>query len=192
MKSIQFHNYSDKKNFTDEILGIETTVFNEAHPKYNYISFLQNPFYLNIYAYYLSHQEDLDDFKSCLLYSLNKYTLLKEVYGICWRRHHKQIKSMQIPIIEPLHDLRKMAFEYFHNNRQVNECIREIMDRYQTDQIVSNQLCFYPIDIEAGIKKQKPLFLHNEYFNFFLVEAYCYYTENGYKYMRMNKLYNDK
>lgn len=46
-----------------------------------------------------------------------------------------------------------MAFEYFHNNRQVNECIREIMDRYQTDQIVSNQLCFYPIDIEAGIKK---------------------------------------
>ena len=89
MKSIQFHNYSDKKNFVDEILGIETTVFNEAHPKYKYISFLQNPFYLNIYAYYLSYQEDLDDFKSCLLYSLNKYTLLKEVYGICWRRHYK-------------------------------------------------------------------------------------------------------
>ena len=89
MKTVQFHNYTDKKNLVDELLGIETIPFTDAHPKYKYIHFLQNPFYLNAYSYYLSHQEDLEDFKSCLLYSMNKYTLLKEIYGINWRRHHR-------------------------------------------------------------------------------------------------------
>ena len=56
MKSIQFHNYSDKKNFVDELVGIETVAFTESHPKYKYISFLQNPFYLHIYCVYLSHK----------------------------------------------------------------------------------------------------------------------------------------
>ena len=192
MKSIQFHNYSDKKNFVDELVGIETTAFTDAHPKYKYISFLQNPFYLHIYCIYLSHQEDLDDFRSCLLYSLNKYTLLKEVFGLCWKRHYREIKAMQIKVKEPLHDLRKMAFEYYHSNREVNEPIRNIIDKYSTEQIVSNQLSFYPVDIEAGMKRDRPLFLHNQYLHFFLVEGYCYYLEKGYKFMRMNQLYNDR
>ena len=99
---------------------------------------------------------------------------------------------MQIPLQEPFHDLRKIAFEYYHNNRQVNENIRDIIDKYTSEQIVSNQLCFFPINIEAIVKKDKQLFLHNQYFNYFLVEAYCYYLEKGYKNMRMNKLYLDQ
>ena len=54
---------------------------------------------------------------------------------------------MQIGLKEPFHDLRKIAFEYYHNNRQVNEPIRELLDKYTTDQIVSNQLSFYPVNI---------------------------------------------
>ena len=34
--------------------------------------------------------------------------------------------------------------------------------------------------------------MHNQYFNFFLIEAYSFYLEKGYKNMRMNKLYADK
>lgn len=99
---------------------------------------------------------------------------------------------MQMKVKEPLHDLRKLAFEYYHSNREINETIRNVIDKYSTDEIVSNQLSFYPVDIEAGMKKDRHLFLHNQYFNFFLVEGYCYYLEKGYKYMRMNKLYNDR
>lgn len=62
---------------------------------------------------------------------------------------------MQIPLQEPFHDLRKIAFEYYHNNRQVNENIRDIIDKYTSEQIVSNQLCFFPINIEAIVKKDK-------------------------------------
>lgn len=55
--------------------------------------------------------------------------------------------------------------------------------------IISNQLCFYPVNLEALIKRDKPLFVHRQYFNYFLIEAYAFYLEKSYRNLKMNCLY---
>ena len=77
MKGILFHNFTAKKNFLIELLGEENLAVNETHPKYKNIRVLQNPFYLNLYTQYLAHVADLADSKSCLLYTFNRYSMLK-------------------------------------------------------------------------------------------------------------------
>ena len=72
--------------------------------------------------------------------------------------------------------LKKIAFEYFHNNCEVNEAVREFSNKIASeDQIIANQLTFYPVNLEALVKRNVAFFIHREYLNFFLVEAYCYY-----------------
>ena len=77
MKEIKYHNVTDKKNLIDEIIGNTNTQFNESHPRFNNIMFLRVPLFISLYADYLGHVEDLNDIRSCLVTSLNRYSLLK-------------------------------------------------------------------------------------------------------------------
>ena len=169
-------------------------VFNESHPKYPFIKILQNPFYLHFYTKFLAHVEDLNDHKSCLLYSFNRYTILKEIYHLNYRRHLRETKEMVQEFQEEgLYFLRRLAFEYFQNNYDVNETIRELVNKVATeDQIITNQLSFYPLDLEALVKRDKNLFLHKQFLNYFVAEAYCFYMEKSYRSLNMNKLYSEE
>lgn len=77
MKEIKYHNVTDKRNLIEEVIGNQNIQFNESHPRYNNIMFLRVPFFTALYAEYLGNVEDLNDFRNCLVLSLNRYSLLK-------------------------------------------------------------------------------------------------------------------
>lgn len=88
--------------------------------------------------------------------------------------------------------MRKVAFEYYINNMVVTEAVKEMVRKYATTEIIANQLAFYPLNLEATIKKEKDLFVHKEYLHYFLAEAYCYYLENSYRNLSMGKFYSNE
>jgi len=47
-------------------------------------------------------------------------------------------------------------------------------------------MAYYPINLDSTISSSyQPLFCHNLFLNFFLIEAYSYYVEKAYRNMRM-------
>lgn len=93
--------------------------------------------------------------------------------------------------MECFFDLRKIAFEYYINGEIVTEGIRETVKKYASMEIIANQLVFYPVNLEAVLSRDKELFVHREYFYYFLAEAYCYYLEKSYRNLSINKLYSN-
>lgn len=165
--------------------------FNDAHPKYNYVKIVRNPFYLKAYCSYLNNIDDISNYNACLLNNFNKYSILKEMYGICWNRHMRECQEMAVKFEDCLHHLRKIAFEYYASNFIINEAIRDTVSKHTTSDIITNQLAFYPVNLDATIKKDKDLFLHREYLYYFVAEAYCFYLEKSYRNMSMNKLFSN-
>jgi hypothetical protein len=55
-----------------------------------------------------------------------------------------------------------------------------------------SQLAYYPVNLESAIATSYlPLFTHPLFLQFFLIEAYAFFVEKGYRNMRMERLYND-
>jgi WD40 repeat protein len=57
---------------------------------------------------------------------------------------------------------------------------------------VRSQLVYYPLNLESAIATSYlPLFVHPHFLQVFLVEAYAYFVEKGYRSMRMERLFGD-
>lgn len=61
------------------------------------------------------------------------------------------------------------------HNFIITDSIRETINKYTATGIITNQLSFYPINVDAVVNRDKELFIHKEYLYFFLAEAYCHY-----------------
>lgn len=74
----------------------------------------------------------------------------------------------------------------------MSEAIREVLAGYEESELVRSQLAYYPINLDSAIPTSYlPLFAHPLFLTYFLVEAYSYFVEKGYRNMRMEKLYQD-
>lgn len=73
--------------------------------------------------------DDLGDFRTCLVTSLNRYSLFKEIHVIAKHRQSTEISNMKVKVLDVYHDIKRLAFEYYHNNFQINEAIKEIFHK---------------------------------------------------------------
>ncbi len=97
---------------------------------------------------------------------------------------------MGIEFKDPIQTLKKIAIEYFHNNFSINETITNLIKQFNSDETVKNQLAYYPIDLQS-LSVDRHLFIHREYFNYYLVEAYSYFLQKAFRRMKMNKFFED-
>ena len=53
-------------------------------------------------------------------------------------------------------------------------------------------MAYYPVNLDSIVSvTYQPLFSHQLFLKFFLIEAYSYFVEKSFRNMRMEKLYND-
>jgi hypothetical protein len=107
MKVVKSKSYTDKKDI------IESLVDNKQ-----YLKILENPFFLSLYCANLSgldsatyKPKDND---------LTKYSILKDNFLRCTTVHAEEMKEMGLDIKEALPNLRRLAFEYYHNGEEVS------------------------------------------------------------------------
>ena len=103
MKVLKNQSFSAKKDVIDKL--IENPAL---------LKVLTNPFYLSLYAASLSRID-------CTNYQpterdINKYMILKEHFLACTSLHSEEMREMGLATKEALPNLRRMAFEYYHND----------------------------------------------------------------------------
>jgi hypothetical protein len=116
-KTIKNQSFTGKKEVVDRLL---------ENP--NYVKILSNPFYLSLYSTFLSRVD-------CAVYvirerDLTKYMILKEHFSHCTSLHSEEMREMGMPTKEVLPNLRRLAFEYFHNNLEASETTRDVLALY--------------------------------------------------------------
>ena len=100
---------------------------------------------------------------------LTSYSLLKEHFSQCTTSHFEEMKAMGIHCKEVLPNLRRVAFEYYHNGREISEMIRDILGEYEEHELVRSQLAYYPVNLDSIIANQyEPFFAHSLFLTFFL------------------------
>lgn len=117
MKTVSYQSYTAKKNLVDRIT---------EDPKL--VKMLSIPFYLSLYSSFLS-RTDCENHE-LRERDLTKYMILKEHFSYCSTMHNEEMKEMGITYKEVLPNLRRIAFEYYHNHLEVNETIREVLALY--------------------------------------------------------------
>ena len=48
---------------------------------------------------------------------------------------------------DPIQTLKKIAIEYYHNSFSINQTILNLIKEFDTDDILKNQLAYYPLDL---------------------------------------------
>jgi hypothetical protein len=157
MKTVNYQSYTAKKNLIDKVM---------ENPKM--VNMLSTPFYLGLYSSFLS-RTDCENHE-LRERDLTKYMILKEHFSHCSTIHNEEMKEMGIPYKEVLPNLRRIAFEYYHNHLEVNETIREVLSLYEENDLIRSQLAYYPVILDSVITTSyQPLFVHPLFLQFFLV-----------------------
>jgi hypothetical protein len=179
MKVLKNQSFTTKKEVSEKLVE-----------KKRYVKILEIPFYLSLYCHYLSsidcqnlHLNDKD---------ITKYTILKQHFSQCTTAHSMEIKAMNLPIKDALPSLRRLAFEYYHNGKEVNEILKDILSTYEENELIRSQMVYYPVNLDSPVSSNyQPLFSHNLFLHYFLIEAYSYFVEKAYRSMKMQQLYNN-
>lgn len=105
MKSIKNQSFTAKKELVDRLVA--TT---------EYLDVLGNTFFLSLYSNFLS-RNDLEKYE-LRSRDLSRYMMLKEHFSYCTTQHADEVKAMGLSVKEVLPNLRRLAFEYYHNGLQ--------------------------------------------------------------------------
>ena len=77
---------------------------------------------------------------------------------------------MGLDIKEALPNLRRLAFEYYHNGEEITEVVKDVVATYEEDELIRSQLVYYPLNLESLVSvSYQPLFSHELFLKFFLV-----------------------
>lgn len=90
---------------------------------------LGNAFFLSLYSNFLS-RSDLEKYE-IRSKDLSRYMMLKEHFSHCTTQHTEEVKAMGLPFKEVLPNLRRLAFEYYHNGLQPTEITKDILAQYE-------------------------------------------------------------